>query len=52
MANLLGALGALAVWIGVTFLFPLGPAGSVLHLLLGVSAVLFVRWYALRHQGR
>ena len=28
MANLLGALGALAVWIGVTFLFPLGPAGS------------------------
>jgi len=46
--TLLGAIAALLVWIVVTFLMPLGPAGSSLHLLLGLSGVLFVRWWALR----
>jgi hypothetical protein len=46
---LLGALAALTVWIILTFIFPLGPAGSVAHLLLGLAAVLFVRWWALRN---
>jgi hypothetical protein len=44
----LAALAALA-WIVLTFIVPLGPAGSVAHLLLGVAAVLFVRWWALRN---
>lgn len=46
--TLLGAVAALLAWIAVTFLMPLGPAGAVLHLLLGLSGVLFVRWWALR----
>jgi len=47
--NLLGALVALLVWVVVTFVFPLGPAGAILHLLLGVAGVLAVRWWALRN---
>lgn len=46
--NLIGALLALAAWVVVTFVFPLGPAGTVLHLLLGLAGVLLVRWWALR----
>ncbi|MBK8005511.1 MAG: hypothetical protein IPK12_16710 [Gemmatimonadetes bacterium] len=46
--NLIGAIVALLAWVAVTFLFPLGPAGAPLHLLLGVAGVLFVRWWALR----
>ncbi len=46
--TLLGAVLALLVWIVVTFVMPLGPAGAGLHLLLGVAGVLFVRWWALR----
>lgn len=46
--TLLGAIAALVAWIVVTFLMPLGPAGAGLHLLLGVSGVLFIRWWALR----
>lgn len=46
--SLLGAIVALLAWIVVTFFMPLGPAGAVLHLLLGVAGVLFVRWWALR----
>lgn len=46
--TLVGALAALLAWIVVTFLYPLGPAGTVLHLLLGVSGALLVRWWALR----
>ena len=45
---LVGAVAALLAWIVVTFLAPLGPAGTVLHLLLGLAGVLFVRWWALR----
>jgi hypothetical protein len=46
--ELLAAVILLLAWIFVTFIIPLGPAGSVLHLLLGISAALFVRWWALR----
>ncbi len=49
---LIGAVLAFALWIVVTFLFPLGPAGTALHLLLGLAGALFVRWYALRHLAR
>lgn len=45
---LLGAIVALVLWIVFVFIFPLGPAGSVVHLLLGLAGVLFVRWWALR----
>jgi len=47
--TLLAALAALVLWIILTFIFPLGPSAAVVHLLLGVAGVLFVRWYALRH---
>ena len=49
--DLIGALLALALWIALTFLFPLGPAGTVAHLLLGVAGALFVRWWALRDKA-
>lgn len=49
--TLLGALAALLLWIVVTFVMPLGPAGASLHLLLGLAGVLFVRWWALRRQA-
>lgn len=45
---LLGALLALVIWVIVTFVFPLGPAGTAAHLLLGVAGALLVRWWALR----
>jgi hypothetical protein len=45
---LLGAIAALILWILFVFVIPLGPAGSVVHLLLGLAGVLFVRWFALR----
>ena len=48
---LLGALAALLGWIVLVFIFPLGPAGAVVHLLLGLAAVLVVRWWALRDQS-
>jgi hypothetical protein len=44
----LGAIAALIVWVLFTFVMPLGPAGSAVHLLLGVAGVLLVRWIALR----
>ncbi|HEY7681614.1 MAG TPA: hypothetical protein VH879_03130 [Gemmatimonadales bacterium] len=47
--TLVGALAALALWILLTFILPLGPAGAVAHLLLGVAGALFVRWWALRN---
>ncbi len=46
--TLVGAIAALLAWIVVTFLYPLGPAATALHLLLGLSGALFVRWWALR----
>jgi hypothetical protein len=46
---LVGAIASLVVWIVLTFIFPLGPAGSVVHLLLGLAGVLLVRWWALRN---
>jgi hypothetical protein len=45
---LLAALVALLAWIVLVFIYPLGPAGAVVHLLLGVAGALFVRWWALR----
>ncbi len=46
--TLLGAIIALLLWITLVFLFPLGPAGAVVHLLLGTAGALLVRWWALR----
>ena len=48
--NLAGAIVSLALWIVLTFVVPLGPMGSAAHLLLGLSGVLFIRWWALRDQ--
>jgi len=47
----LAAVLSLTLWICLTFLFPLGPAGSAVHLLLGLAGALFVRWWALRPAG-
>jgi len=46
--TVLGAIAALILWIVFTFVLPLGPGGSAVHLLLGVAGILFVRWWALR----
>lgn len=46
--TLLGAIVSLSIWIVLTFIMPLGPGGAVVHLLLGLSGALFVRWWALR----
>jgi hypothetical protein len=48
--NLLGSIAALLLWIVFTIVIPLGPAGAAVHLLLGVSAALFVRWWALKYR--
>jgi len=45
-ANLLIALASLTLWVVFVFLRPIGL--GVVHLLLVVSAVLFIRWWALR----
>jgi hypothetical protein len=47
---LLGAVLSLVLWITFTFLVPLGPGGTAIHLLLGLAGALFVRWWALRTQ--
>lgn len=46
--ELIASVILLLAWIVVTFVLPVGPTGTVLHLLLGASAALFVRWWALR----
>ena len=46
------AVLSLTLWICLTFFFPLGPAGTAVHLLLGLSGALFVRWWGLRETGR
>jgi hypothetical protein len=48
-ANLLIALASFALWVVFVFLRPIGL--GVVHLLLVVSAVLFVRWWALRDKA-
>ena len=42
----LGAVLALTLWVVFTFVVPVGPAGTALHLLLGLAGVLFVVWWA------
>ena len=44
--SLLVALLGFAMWLVVVFLRPIGL--GVAHVLLGLSAVLFIRWWALR----
>lgn len=46
MASLLVGLFSLLVWVLIVFIRPIGL--GVAHLLLGLGAVLIVRWYALR----
>ena len=48
--NLLVALASFALWAVFVFVRPIGL--GVVHLLLVVSAVLFVRWWALRDEKR
>jgi hypothetical protein len=48
--NLLGSIAALLIWIVFAIVIPLGPAGVAVHLLLGASATLFVRWWALKYR--
>ena len=45
------AVLSLTLWICFTFFFPLGPAGSAVHLLLGLAGALFVRWWGMRETG-
>ncbi len=45
---LLGAIVSLLLWLVLVFVYPLGPAGAIVHLLLGVAGALLVRWWALR----
>ena len=47
--QIVAALAALIAWIVFAFIIPLGPAGSAIHLLLGVAGVLLVRWWALKN---
>jgi hypothetical protein len=49
--NLIGSIAALLLWIVFAIVVPLGPAGVAIHLLLGASAALFVRWWALKYRG-
>lgn len=46
--SLIGAVVSLVLWIVFGLLFPLGPAGAAIHMLLGLSGALFVRWWAVR----
>jgi hypothetical protein len=46
--ELLGAVACLLLWVLFALVFPLGPPGAAVHLLLGVAGVLFVRWWARR----
>jgi len=47
-ANLLIALASFMLWVIFVFFRPIGL--GVVHLLLVVSAVLFIRWWALKEQ--
>jgi hypothetical protein len=49
--NLLGAISTLVLWVLLTIIIPLGPSATIVHLLLGVAAAFFVRWWALRYPG-
>ena len=49
-ANLLIALASFILWVIFVFFRPIGL--GVVHLLLVVSAVLFIRWWALRDDPR
>jgi hypothetical protein len=45
---LIFAIVCLVIWIVFTFVVPLGPHATAIHLLLGAAAVLFIRWFVLR----
>ena len=47
-ANLIIALAAFAIWVVFGFIRPIGL--GVVHLLLVLSVVLFIRWWALKDQ--
>jgi hypothetical protein len=46
MLTLLASLACLAAWVVLVFITPVGL--GIVHLLLGLGAVLWVRWWALR----
>ena len=48
--TLLAAVGSLAVWVVLVFIRPVGL--GVVHVLLGLGVVLWIRWWALRGAKR
>jgi hypothetical protein len=46
LLTLLGSLVCLALWVTLTFVRPVGL--GIVHLLWGASAVLWIRWWALK----
>lgn len=44
--NLIGAIIALAAWLVLTFIRPVGL--GIIHILLAVGVVLLIRWWGLR----
>ncbi|HEV8358793.1 MAG TPA: hypothetical protein VGQ17_18710 [Gemmatimonadales bacterium] len=48
--TLLAAVGSLGVWVVLVFIRPVGL--GVVHVLLGLGVVLWIRWWALRDEKR
>jgi len=48
--TLLTSIACLAAWVVLVFIRPVGL--GVVHVLLGASAVLWIRWWALRDEKR
>lgn len=48
MLLLIGALVLIVAWFVLTFLMPVGL--GIVHLLLALGVVLFMRWWALRDE--
>jgi hypothetical protein len=49
MVSLLLAVVSFLVWVLIVFVRPIGL--GIAHVLLGLSAVLIIRWWALREQS-
>jgi hypothetical protein len=48
--TLLASLVCLALWATFTFVRPIGL--GIVHILLGIGAVMWIRWWALREEKR
>jgi hypothetical protein len=49
MILLLGSVVSFLLWVLLVFVRPIGL--GIAHILLGLSAVLIIRWWALRHSA-